>query len=250
MIVTLLSRCRHSTAEQFLLSFGGGLIRLYSQRREVCMTSIRYVCLAVVSFCCVAAAQTSQPADKIDSLIDKGLTYLKAQQKPDSSWQDTNDPPAITALALRAFSKHGDLQQPFVQRGFEKMLASQQPDGGIYNGMLANYNTAICVTALAAAGDEYKLQQDKAVAFLRGLQWTDAPGDTKERKQVQLTDPNFGGVGYGRSGRPDLSNLQMTLDALHDAGVQQSDPAFQNAIKFVYPFSELQRNQQPNLGRQ
>jgi squalene-hopene/tetraprenyl-beta-curcumene cyclase len=60
-------------------------------------------------------------------------------------------------------------------------------------------------------------------------------------------DPFFGGTGYGGrsrgAGRPDLSNVQLTLDALRDAGLTPDDPAFQNALKFV---SRTQNNSETN----
>src|SRR5215470_17144596 len=71
------------------------------------------------------------------------------------------------------------------------------------------------------------------------LQWNNNPADLNERKVVTESDPNFCGWGYGKKERPDGSNLQMALDALHDAGVEPSDPAFQNAIKFVTRMQNL-----------
>jgi squalene-hopene/tetraprenyl-beta-curcumene cyclase len=43
----------------------------------------------------------------------------------------------------------------------------------------------------------------------------------------------YGGAGYGNGKRPDLSNTQMMLDAMHDAGVSADDPAMQRALAFV-----------------
>jgi squalene-hopene/tetraprenyl-beta-curcumene cyclase len=43
----------------------------------------------------------------------------------------------------------------------------------------------------------------------------------------------FGGAGYGNRGRPDLSNTQMMLDALYDAGVSPDEPVVQKALVFL-----------------
>jgi squalene-hopene/tetraprenyl-beta-curcumene cyclase len=43
----------------------------------------------------------------------------------------------------------------------------------------------------------------------------------------------FGGAGYGERGRPDLSNTQMMLDALYDAGLSPDEPALQKALAFM-----------------
>jgi len=40
---------------------------------------------------------------KVQAAIDKALAFLKSQQKPDGGWQKENDPPALTAIALKAF---------------------------------------------------------------------------------------------------------------------------------------------------
>src|SRR5256885_2053601 len=38
---------------------------------------------------------------------------------------------------------------------------------------------------------------------------------------------------YSRAGRPDLSNAQIAIEALENAGMKKDDPAFQNALKFI-----------------
>ena len=194
-------------------------------------------------------------ARKAQAAIDKGLEYLKAQQKPDGSWQNEKEPPAMTAIVLKAFaqnSKHGAAPD-FVKKGYEKLLTYQLEDGGIYKDTLANYNTAIAVSALLAAENPaYRSRIEKAVAYLKGLQWTDKtqfehPDAAKRPLVAGEADPFYGGWGYGgmaRGGsRPDLSNAQMTLEALKDAGLKENDPAFQAALKFV---TRLQNNSETN----
>jgi squalene-hopene/tetraprenyl-beta-curcumene cyclase len=63
--------------------------------------------------------------------------------------------------------------------------------------------------------------------------------------QSQGISPNadwFGGSGYGTHGRPDLSNTQLMLDALHDAGVSTDDPAVQRALVFVQRTQNVKAN--------
>jgi squalene-hopene/tetraprenyl-beta-curcumene cyclase len=217
----------------------------------------RLSCLAVALSLVLLPMSAARAADEelvqqTQQLIDKGLSYLKSQQKPDGGWQGEKDPPAMTALVLRAFVQHPDYDSKtdFVKRGFEKLLSQQVADGGIYKDLLANYNTAIAISTLAAAKDpELKPAMDKAVAYLKRLQWT---MDTVSAEQESLSgpdDPWLGGWGYGgRSrgkGRPDLSNTQMALEALHDAGVPKDDPAYQLALKFV---ERLQNNSENDGG--
>ena len=65
-----------------------------------------------------------------------------------------------------------------------------------------------------------------SVAWLRASQW-------QAEDQISPEEDWYGGVGYGKHGRPDLSNTQMMLEALHDAGVSPEDPAIQEALVFV-----------------
>src|SRR5262249_1364484 len=111
------------------------------------------------------------------------------------------------------------------------------PNGGIYQDTLASYNTAIAISALAISKEaEYRGAVDKAVAFLKSIQWSDKiAGVADDQKPKDDKDVRWGGFGYGgaKGSRPDLSNTQMALDALKDAGVKPDDPAFQMALKFA-----------------
>ncbi|MDB5328290.1 MAG: hypothetical protein JWM57_3859 [Phycisphaerales bacterium] len=194
------------------------------------------------------------PAEQVQATIDKGLAFLKTQQQPDGGWQATErHPPAITGLVLRAFVQDDkyDPKTDFVAKGFTKLLSYQAEDGGIYKNLLASYNTAINVSVLISADPaEFKPQIDKAIDYLKRLQWTEdtrpeyvapssKPADAFTGKQVVkgTDDPFYGGWGYGGrgrgGGRPDLSNTQFAIEALHDAGVPADDPAMKRAIAFV-----------------
>src|SRR5436190_9477390 len=214
-------------------------------RRKLIATVAVLMC---VSF---SRAAETNPNDRAQALIDKGLAYLKAQQKPDFSWQNESDQPAVTAIVLKAFlgDKKTDAQQPFLEKGFAKLLSYQQPNGGIYKNALANYNTSIAITALAEAkGDKYKPQIEQALAFIKKLQWNNNPEELAERKSVDESDAKFGGWGYGKKQRPDGSNMQLALDALHDAGLNCTDPAYQNAIQFITRMQNAPTNDQAWAG--
>ncbi len=209
-----------------------------------------------------AVASQDSPRDKANALIERGSVFLVNQQQDNGTWQPVEQvPPAITALVLRAlidtdqFGPDDDL----IQSGYQALIAQQVADGGIYDDLLANYNTAIAVSSLSAVRDEagddrYKEATDKALAYLRQLQWTpetqpDFAEEEHPQQVVDESDPFYGGWGYGGrsrgAGRPDLSNTQMALEALHDAGVSPDDPAFQRAVLFV---SRLQNNSETNDG--
>ena len=201
--------------------------------------------LTAIGLCMTGIARADAPTDQAQALIDKGLAYLKTQQQPDGGWQKSDQEPiGITALALRAF-----IQDPayttktdFIAKGFSKIMSSQT-DEGAYKDLLASYNTAIVTSVLVAAHDPaFQPQIDKAVAYLRRLQWTtdtrpefvDGKSHADQGAVKGTDDPFYGGWGYGHGGpRPDLSNTQFAVQALKDAGVKPDDPALQAALKFV-----------------
>src|SRR5688500_13633414 len=176
------------------------------------MCKSRLVSLSVVLSLLVlplpaSRANQPDPRTRAQALMDKGLDFLKSQHMPDGGWQTEKDPPAITAIVLRAFVQHDayDANTDSVKRGYDKLLSYQVESGGIYKDLLANYNTAIAVSALAAAENpEFKPRIDRAVAYLKGLQWTETTGaGPKGEKVTDKSNPWYGGMGYGRKGRPD-----------------------------------------------
>ncbi len=207
--------------------------------------------LALAAILSLATATHAEDYNaKAQKTIDQGLAYLKTQQQPDGGWQANEKmPPAFTAIVLRTFVQDDkyNSKTDFVAKGFDKLIGYQAKDGGIYKDLLANYNTAIAVSTLVQANDPaFKPHIDKAVDYLKRLQWTEDtkpefvdPKEQNTGKQVVkgTDDPFYGGWGYGgRSrgpGRPDLSNAQLALEALHDAGLAKDDPVYQRAIKFV-----------------
>lgn len=151
--------------------------------------------------------------NEVQIAIDKGLAFLKGSQNADGSWSMSENP-ALTALPLTAFMNEpaGSFRNEkpeFVKNGYDFLLKSVQPDGGIYRKGLANYNTALSVTAMVAANDpKYEPTITAARAFVVGQQ---AKG---------LTNSSLdGGIGYGPTGtsraHPDLSNTVIALDALY-----------------------------------
>ena len=152
--------------------------------------------------------------NEIQLAIDKGLAFLKTQQKDDGSWSDA-DPnhPALTALPLVAFQREPGgrylKEQPaFMRNGYAFIRSKVQPDGGIYTKGLSNYNTSTALLALLNTGDPKDEPIIKAAHdFIVGQQ---AKG---------LTDPSLdGGISYGPTGtsrqHPDLDNTLVGLEAI------------------------------------
>jgi len=241
-------------------------MKAHSMRLPFATVVAAFVVLGPVAPLFAADAGNADTAAKARATLDKAIQYLKAQQKDNGGWGTEKDPPALTALVLKAIvvGRPQDKQEGYVRKGYQNLLSNQLANGGIYRDLLANYNTAIAVSALAAADDpQYRDRIDRAVAYLKGLQLTDQTRPEYSGPKEQFTgkqfikddkDPFYGGWGYGGArsqgvGRPDLSNVQVTLDALHDAGLKPGDPAYDRAVKFVTRLQNLsETNDQPWAG--
>jgi squalene-hopene/tetraprenyl-beta-curcumene cyclase len=211
--------------------------------------------VAMLFACSVVMAQ-SAPQAKLETTLDKGLEFLKTAQKSDGSWQSSpQEPPGISAMVLKALASSGSpkysADTDFMKKGYDKLLSFQVGDGGIYTSELTCYNTAIAISALAAANKpQYQEPIDKALKYLRGFQWQIGTTSPKGKKIANDKDPWYGGWGYeGNNGRPDLSNTQVALDALRDAGLKPDDPAFKAAVAFVTRMqNHSETNDQPWSG--
>ncbi|MEM7626445.1 MAG: prenyltransferase/squalene oxidase repeat-containing protein [Planctomycetota bacterium] len=209
------------------------------------MISLRSGRWAVLSMCLFtlgltgpSAALDAEHRAMADEAIDRGITFLRQTQNPDGSWTPQTGP-AVTGLVVAVMldQPHIDENDPAVARALRYILDRVQPDGSIRdgeNGILANYNTAICLSALSrvhgnpTAAAAIRGAQD----FLKDLQWS--VGDvTPDGATITRDHPYFGGAGYGRNGRPDMSNTQIMLQGLHDSGVSTEDPAYARAIAFI-----------------
>lgn len=190
------------------------------------------------------------PTDAPDSaaqaraMIDRAVAYLRAQQDPATGGWAVNPSgpnfPAISALVLRGMVANNTVDQndPAVARGVRFVLSFRQPDGGIYDRLLPNYNTAIVLSLLGSLSDpDARAAIKPAQDFLKTLQFGEDArvyeGMNESARPVDKDHPFYGGVGYGRHGRPDLSNTAWFLEGLHASGVEPTDPAFQRAMVFL-----------------
>lgn len=161
---------------------------------------------------------------------ERAINFLRTTQADDGSWTSPTAPGIsglITASILRSGVKPDD---PMAAKALKHLETFVQPDGGLYyvKSDHRNYETSICLLAFHAANASGRYNKTIASArdFLKKLQWDEGEG-------VKRADANFGGAGYGKSQRPDLSNTAFLLDALKAAGVGKDDAAMQNALVFV-----------------
>ncbi|MFH0944817.1 MAG: prenyltransferase/squalene oxidase repeat-containing protein [Planctomycetota bacterium] len=164
--------------------------------------------------------------------IEAAIAFLDSSQQDGTFGMGGHADPGITGLALSALIRICDrtgLERPaYIGQGLDWLVSLQKEDGSIFQMGLKNYVTSVSVEALAASGDpRYEAAIQRATTFLTETQLDEGEGYSAE------ADPYYGGFGYGSSEKPDLSNTQMALQALHEAGVPEGDPAYQKAIQFL-----------------
>jgi squalene-hopene/tetraprenyl-beta-curcumene cyclase len=193
------------------------------------------VCIGL--FVNTAHAQTS---DRAQASVDRALAYLAKTQDTSGGWTKKYGP-AVTAIVARGFAddaKYGPTH-PVVSRALENILKHQQSDGGIYDRSqnIENYQTSVALMFLGDIKDP-KLEGTvkRAQAFLTNLQYDEA-------EKIDKSNVWYGGAGYDNKKRPDLSNTQMMIEALHSSGLPTSDPVYQKALVFI---SRCQSNEATN----
>jgi squalene-hopene/tetraprenyl-beta-curcumene cyclase len=168
----------------------------------------------------------------IDKSVDRGIQFLKSRGQDDQGAFSPQTGVAVTALCVRAILQNRPkaINDPAIVKALQYIKTKVQSDGGIYEtgSSYRNYETSIAVGALIKANrdDRYDSELARAEAFLKGLQWDEDEGATPE-------DTAYGGAGYGRHKRPDLSNTSFLIEALKELGNNGDDEAIQKALKFV-----------------
>lgn len=176
------------------------------------------------------AEEKSSTDGSLEAVRAKAVHFLKLTQSADGTWTTANVP-GITALCVTSLLQSGvPADDPSVARALKFLTSLVRDNGGIYHPQTQhrNYETSISVLALSVANSNGKYDKTirNAEKFLRGLQWDE---DEEQKRE----DPGYGGAGYGKHQRPDLSNTQFLLEALKTAGVKADDPAMQKALTFV-----------------
>ncbi len=172
-----------------------------------------------------AAAESD--ARLYQQVVAKGIDFLttKGEQADGSYGKDVG--PGVAAICTSALLRHGrSPDDPAIAKSLKWIETFHHDDGGYYSpdSPVKNYECALVLVCLteANADGRFTKQIKAADKFLKSIQWG---GET--------SDVNYGGAGYGRHKRPDLSNTGFFLDALHAAGNGPDDPAVKRALTFV-----------------
>lgn len=201
--------------------------------------SRRWCCVLVIwgAFACLqaypSAGRAAEPAKKKDlaQIVDKGMDYLRLKGQADDGSFTKHVGPGVTSLVATAALRNGrTMRDPVVAKSLKYLETFVQPDGGIYapNSRVPNYETCLSIVCFQAANSDGRFDQviKKADAYIKGLQ-----KDSDEGKDE--SDPAFGGAGYGKKGRPDLSNTHFLIEALRAAGNGPEDESLKKALVFV-----------------
>lgn len=159
--------------------------------------------------------------------LEKGLQYLRQNQKPNGSWESHE---GITGLAALGFLKQpggaakDDAQ---IDKALKFLTTMAKPDGSVVSRDMPNINTAIAIMAFKLSNKpEYQSYVKKGQDFLVRLQFDEQEG-------VDPSNKNYGGVGYDDETRADLSNLHQVLEALKETSLPADHPLWNKAIQFV-----------------
>ncbi|MEM7784021.1 MAG: prenyltransferase/squalene oxidase repeat-containing protein [Planctomycetota bacterium] len=183
---------------------------------------------------CFGQETDSAAKDKLAQISKSGITFLLEKGIAADGSFSKQLSPAVTALCTRAVLDHGvPATHPQVAKSLKYLEAQIQEDGGIYapGSNVRNYETSVALMCFNKANVDGKYDQtiQKAIAFLKGIQWD-------ESESYSMENTFYGGQGYGKHKRPDLSNTSFFLDALYDVTKGESaeaDEAFKKAAVFV-----------------
>ena len=162
--------------------------------------------------------------------IEKGLCWLYQNQNPDGSWSNNV---GTTALAALSFVNAGyNETDPTVQKAINYILSKVQGDGSIYSIYnYRTYETSLGLLALVAThNSSYNTTIENAANWLKDSQWD----ESCLWGSVDKDNWYYGGFGYGRNVRPDLSNTQFALMALDSVlNVSKDDLLWDKAQVFL-----------------
>jgi squalene-hopene/tetraprenyl-beta-curcumene cyclase len=179
----------------------------------------------------LAAEDKANDAKAYGQAVDRAIQFLlsKGQATDGSYTKDAG--PGVTAVVTAGILRHGrSADDPAVAKSLKYLEGFVQPDGGVYGkeGSYKNYETSLALMCFVEANHDgrYNKLIKNADKFLKEIQWDEKLGQDK-------SSPSYGGAGYGRNKRPDLSNTSFFLDALKASGNGPDDEAVKKALIFV-----------------
>ena len=185
-----------------------------------------------------AAKKTVPSAVQHQKMVASAIEYLRTKgQSKDGSFNGELGP-GTTALITNALIQNGrTAKDPMVANAIKFILTHVQKDGGIYKkgSTFRNYDTCLSIMCLTKVNknEKYSKTIKNAEKFIRKLQWDGDEG-------LDKSNTSYGGAGYGKHKRPDMSNTGYFIEALKASGASADDPAIQAALRFVSQSQNLE----------
>ena len=194
--------------------------------------ALRMVLFVVLACSCLTTGRAADTdAKAIQQAVQRAAAFLQTKaMTPDGSYAPQSGP-GVTAVVVAGLLRNGlSPADPAVAPSLKYLEGMVQPDGGICgkNSPYRNYETCLGVLCFSEANRDgrYTATLKKAEAFLKQEQWG-------ENRQIDKANPQYGGAGYGKHERPDLSNTQFLVDALKQMGAGPDDEAMKKALIFI-----------------
>jgi squalene-hopene/tetraprenyl-beta-curcumene cyclase len=190
-------------------------------------------------------AQSTDVRQQYEQMVGKAMSFLATKGQASDGSYSAFSGPGVTALVTTGLLRHGrPPSDAVVADSLEYLEKFVQEDGGIYQSgsLYRNYETSLAILCFGEANRDGRYDEllAKADAFLKGIQWDEGEGRDP-------SDEAYGGAGYGKHKRPDLSNTSFLIDALKAAGNDANSEAMQRALIFVSRCQNLEteHNQTP-----
>ncbi|MCS7305573.1 MAG: terpene cyclase/mutase family protein [Thermoguttaceae bacterium] len=177
------------------------------------------------------SAEPTDPAQAYQQAVDRAVQYLRTKGQAEDGSFSKQAGIGVTAVVTAGLLSVGlSPEDPMVAKALKFLEGFRQPDGGIYqpDTFYKNYETSLALMVFQLANKDGRYDQliKAANRFLKELQWDEGEGHDR-------TSMFYGGAGYGRSKRPDLSNTAFLIEALRATGTSPDDEAIKKALIFV-----------------
>ncbi len=179
----------------------------------------------------VAAVDAAAAAQQYSQTVDRAVEFLRTRGQAEDGSFASYGGPGVTAVVTAGLLRCGlGPSDPLVARSLAHLETFIRPDGGIYQAdtLYGNYETCLAIMCfkLANRDGHYDRVLADAERFVKGIQWDE--GENRDP-----TSNEYGGAGYGKHKRPDLSNTSFLVEALSALGNGPRDEAIQKALIFV-----------------
>jgi squalene-hopene/tetraprenyl-beta-curcumene cyclase len=194
----------------------------------------RLAIVGVLAFA-ATASRAAEPAGvdpaAYEAMVTKAIEYLRIKGQAADGSYSAQAGPGVTALVTTGVLRSGRApDDPLVARSLKYLEGLVRADGGLNEEatLYRNYETCLAILCFTEANKDgrYTDLVKKMDAFIKTNQWDESESKTS-------ADFEYGGAGYGKNKRPDLSNTQFLIDALRAAGNSADSEAIQRALIFV-----------------